>query len=155
MLEDRVTHQLWQERSTGRRYMAYPINETALAHPQMQLYGFRLLNQAHLVAVQRVLAHQPAFLCSEPNQRWALVDHLPLTACSFTRVLSLPEGLAVMQAALNGYHSLNYIYGPLFPAANHIHFTEEGSVRVWVNPNLALNQPQPLLASPSTPECLQ
>ena len=154
VLEERATCQLWQEHRSSQRYMAFAINEAALSQPQLQLYGFRLLNHAHLVAVERLLTHQPMFLCAEPNQRWALVEHLPLTATSFKRTLSLAEGLTVLEGCLAGYHSLNYLYGPLLAHPEHIHFTEQGVPKVWINPNLANNLPLHPSEQRETSECL-
>jgi hypothetical protein len=66
-------HELWQNRISNKKYMAYPINiDESTSQHNLQMYHFRKLNQLTLIAPEMILKNKDD-LCTETNGLYLLV----------------------------------------------------------------------------------
>ena len=73
-----------------------------------------------------------------------LVENITNRISDHCQDLTFEQALYILFVSASGYNTLTSFFGPLEPHEDMICINDEGQVKIWLNENLARNEPSPI-----------
>lgn len=134
--------QLWQNKITSKKYLSYPLDLTQQDPMRnMEIYQFRKANNHELIAPEMILENSQDHICMQDHSYHLLLENIPTRLSHVNQWLSVQERLSILAVIFSALQTLMAKFGPVFLTENMIGFTETGKIKIWINENLADNNP--------------
>jgi hypothetical protein len=106
---------------------------------EMEAYYYRFSTKKPIVKVYRADYDTASDFCSNHKNVTVFTEYIPFRLID-CRNLTHEQGLYVLSESLLGFHELFSRLGPFRVEDTMIGFNKDGLVKVWHNPDFAVNQ---------------